>query len=397
MPSMERSFTLTRAAALDHLAAIVPRTGHAYAAHRNTDRGPDLEPTTTALSPYLRRRLILEQEVIAASLAVHGPGTAAKFVDEVFWRSYFKGYLETHPKIWPDYLDLAAHDHNNLATSSGQRRVFEDAVSGRTGIECFDDWAIELVETGWLHNHTRMWFASIWIFTLRLPWALGAEFFLRHLIDGDPASNTLSWRWVAGLHTRGKNYAARADNIHRFTDGRYSPTGLDEDPAALEESHPAPVRPIPAADAAPAGDVALLLHLDDLNPETLPLGRARVTRVGGMLAHAPAAVELVRRADEAAMADALSRAAEHFGCPAGPVTKGWADGLPIVTAWAPVGPSADALPTGCTRVRREWDERVWPKSTRGYFQVKTIIPEILRECSTGLAAIGEEEFVTERR
>ncbi len=83
-----------------------------------------------------------------------------------------------------------------LAASSGLRRAYERAVEGRTGIDGFDDWARQLVETGWLHNHTRMWFASIWIFTLRLPWALGAAFFLRHLLDGDPASNTLSWRWV---------------------------------------------------------------------------------------------------------------------------------------------------------------------------------------------------------
>ena len=397
MASMDRSFTLTRAAALDHLATITPRTGHAYAAHRNTDRGPETEPTTTALSPYLRRRLILEQEVVAAALATHGPGTSAKFVEEVFWRSYFKGYLETHPAIWPDYLALAARDRSDLATRSGQRRVFQDAVAGRTGIECFDDWAIELVETGWLHNHTRMWFASIWIFTLRLPWALGAEFFLRHLIDGDPASNTLSWRWVAGLHTRGKTYAARADNIRRFTDGRYSPTGLNEDPETLEESHPAPARAIPDADPAPSGDVALLLHLDDLNPDSLPLGRARVTRIGGLLAHAPGAVELVRQADEAAMTDALARAAEHFGCAAELVSDGWAAGLPIVTAWAPVGPSADALPADCVRVRRQWDERVWPRANRGYFQVKTAIPGILRDCDVGLAAIKDEKLFADGR
>ena len=388
MADMDRSFTLTRTAALDRLAAIAPRTGHAYAAHRNTDRGAEAEPTTTALSPYLRRRLILEQEVVSAALDAHGPDKAGKFIEEVFWRSYFKGYLETHPAIWPDYLALAALDRSDLAVRSGQRRVFEDAVAGRTGIECFDDWAIELVETGWLHNHTRMWFASIWIFTLRLPWALGAEFFLRHLVDGDPASNTLSWRWVAGLHTRGKVYAARAENIRRFTDGRYSPTELNEDPDALEESHPAPAVPVAPADAAPAGEVALLLHLDDLNPESLPLGGARVTRIGGMLAHAPDAVDLVRRADEAAMADGLARAAAHFGCAADTVTDGWAGDVPIVTAWAPVGPSADALPAGCTRIRRPWDSRVWPKSARGYFQVKTAIPAILRELGVEAEAVS---------
>ena len=71
-----------------------------------------------------------------------------------------------------------------------------------------------------MHNHARLWFASIWIFTLKLPWELGAAFFLEHLHDGDPASNTLSWRWVAGLHTKGKNYVASADNIEKFTDGK---------------------------------------------------------------------------------------------------------------------------------------------------------------------------------
>lgn len=57
-----------------------------------------------------------------------------------------------------------------------------------------------------------LWFASVWIFTLRPPWELGADLFMRQLLDGDPASNTLSWRWVAGMHTRGKHYLARRDN-----------------------------------------------------------------------------------------------------------------------------------------------------------------------------------------
>ena len=194
---------LTRAAGLARLAEVIPRAGTAYAAGRNTDLGPGREPSTTALSPYLRRRLILEEEVVAAALAAHGPEKARKFVEEVFWRSYFKGHLETHPAIWTNYQALLGQERNQLAVQYGLRRVFADAVAGRTGIDGFDDWARELVETGWLHNHTRMWFASIWIFTLRLPWALGADFFLRHLVDGDPASNTLSWRWVAGAaHAR---------------------------------------------------------------------------------------------------------------------------------------------------------------------------------------------------
>ncbi len=84
------------------------------------------------------------------------------------------------------------------------RARWEQATTGRTGLACFDAWARELLDVGYLHNPARMWFASLWIFTLELPWALGADFFLRHLLDGDPASNTLSWRWVGGLQTPGK-------------------------------------------------------------------------------------------------------------------------------------------------------------------------------------------------
>ena len=93
-------------------------------------------------------------------------------------------------------------------------------IEARSGIPAMDAWTSELIETGYLHNHARMWYASIWIHTLKLPWTLGAEFFLRNLLDGDVASNTLSWRWVAGLHTVGKFYLAQKSNICKFTAGR---------------------------------------------------------------------------------------------------------------------------------------------------------------------------------
>ena len=313
---------LTRQAALDRLAEVVPRFGRYYAANRNTDAGPQARATTTVLSPFLRRRLLLEQEVVEAALAAHGPEAAGKFIDEVFWRSYFKGFLETHPSAWTRYTDAVIEARDRLAANAGLRTAYDAAVSGRTGIDGFDDWARELVDTGWLHNHTRMWFASIWIFTLRLPWELGADFFLQNLLDGDPASNTLSWRWVAGLHTRGKAYAARAENIRRYTAGRFSPSGLNEHPVALDEADPPRSAPLPPADAMPSGDVALLLHLDDLHPESLPLGGARVARVAGLLAHAPDATARVRQADEAAMADALARAGRAT-CRASPPGRRW--------------------------------------------------------------------------
>lgn len=376
---MDRDFPMTRAAGLDRLAGFLESAGAHYAAARNTDRGPDRRPTTSALSPYLRRRLLTETEVVSAALAAYGEEGAEKFVSEVFWRTYFKGHLETHPGAWTGTLSAVEDERRRLAGDPGLRRVYEAAVEGRTGIEGFDDWARELVATGWLHNHARMWFASIWIFTLRLPWPLGAAFFLRHLLDGDPASNTLSWRWVAGLHTRGKHYVARAENIRRYTDGRFDPSGIDEEVDSLEEPMPPKEMRLVPADPPPTGEVALLLHLDDLHPESLPLGTAQVSRLAGLVAHAPGASDRVREADEAAMSDGLTRAAAHFGCEARVLGPDWSGGLPIVTAWAPVGPSADALPEACHRVRRAWDEAAWPLATRGFFKLRSAIPRLLPE------------------
>jgi deoxyribodipyrimidine photo-lyase len=182
---------------------------------------------------------------------------------------------------------------------------------------------------------------------------------------------------VAGLQTRGKHYVARAENIRRYTEERFDPTGLDEYPDALDEPMPPREVPLPPADAPPSGEVALLLHLDDLNPESLPLGAATVVRIGGLIAHAAGASDRVKSADAEAMADALARAGAHFGCPAGAVETDWAGDRPVVTAWAPIGPSAAALPEGCRRVRRAWDEAAWPRSTRGYSRLRSVIPALL--------------------
>ena len=107
------------------------------------------------------------------------------------------------PKIWREFLG----DLDSLGYQRNSEK-YEKAVLGLTGIECYDNWVNELKDKNYLHNHTRMWFASIWIYTLHLPWQLGAELFLEHLHDADPASNTLSWRWVAGIHTQNKQYIA---------------------------------------------------------------------------------------------------------------------------------------------------------------------------------------------
>ncbi len=370
--------TPTRDAGIARLHAFLPHAGLAYANGRNTDPGPGRPSAVSGLSPYLRRRLITEAEVVHAAWAAHGEA-AMKFIEEVVWRSYWKGWLEHHPGVWHAYQAELHQALNRLAVEGGLRRVYHDACDGRTGIDGFDAWARELVETGTLHNHARMWFASIWIFTLRLPWTLGAAFFLRHLLDGDPASNTLSWRWVAGLHTRGKHYVARAENIARYTGGRFHPAGqLDEAPEPLTETLTLQRTPLPPPEPMPHGAFDLLLHDEDLHPDSLPLDRLHARRIA-IVSGAGGAEPVVAFAHGAAR-DTAARLEREVTLLGPDEVAGWigAAERPIVTPWAPVGAVQALLEDHrLVRVRREWDTAVWPYATRGFFQVKGRIPGLL--------------------
>jgi len=162
--------------------------------------------------------------VIDKSLKKFSFSKNEKFIQEVLWRVYWKGWLELRPNVWSDYLI----ELNNLRNEFKNNKDYLNAIEGKTDLECFNQWVSELKENNYLHNHTRMWFASIWIFTLELPWQLGAEFFMQHLYDGDPASNTLGWRWVAGVQTQGKHYLASEWNINKFTNNRFKNIKLNE-------------------------------------------------------------------------------------------------------------------------------------------------------------------------
>ena len=188
----------SRAAGRAAMQAFIPAMGHRYENGRNYDYGPGRHKAVSMLSPYIRRRLITEAEVVTAALDAHGPEGAGKFIEEVIWRGYYKGWLERRPQVWDSYVKGLNTDLFSLERDRHLRRDIALAETGQTGLDCFDAWAHELVETGYLHNHARMWFASIWILTLGLPWRLGADFFFRHLLDGDAASNTLGWRGQRG-------------------------------------------------------------------------------------------------------------------------------------------------------------------------------------------------------
>ena len=210
-----------------------------YAADRNFDPGPENRNNTSLLSQYISHRIIDEQETIRAAYQKFPFKKIEKFVQEVFWRTYWKGWLEMRPQVWDDYNQDLNNLQNELNSSN-----YKEALEGNTKIPCFNDWVLELKEFGYLHNHARMWFASIWIFTLGLPWQLGADFFLKHLLDGDPASNTLGWRWVAGLHTKGKHYLASEWNINKFSAKKYEHLNLNEQASAKHEDRSYDIQPI---------------------------------------------------------------------------------------------------------------------------------------------------------
>ncbi|MEM9232956.1 MAG: FAD-binding domain-containing protein [Pseudomonadota bacterium] len=386
----------SRSHALERLENFAPKAGSSYTRLRNFDLGPP-HPHVSALSPYIRHRLIAEQEVAHEALRLHGERGAEKFIAEVFWRTYFKGWLENRPHVWSLYKDEVAGLVDGLSTAS-YAKDYRAAVEGRTGIDCFDAWAEELVTTGYLHNHARMWFASIWIFTLRLPWALGADFFLRHLLDGDAAANTLSWRWVAGLHTRGKNYAARASNIRKFTDGRFNPEGqLAVDPEPLEDDwNGAPATsPDHGPFIPPEEPVLLLLHEDDYGFESLPLDRVELAAVCTVLAperRSPLPVAgLVKDFTTAAAQDTVERAKAAFGCPSViaadcPVVRSMAERVgvrTILVPYAPTGPMQDKLGQAKLEgfriiyLQRSEDRAAWPACTDGFFKLKKTIPKLL--------------------
>ena len=229
-------FITSRSEALDKLDQYIEKNISNYNAKRNFDFGVNDRSNVSCLSPYITHRLITEYETAKLVLKKHPFQKVDKFIQEIFWRVYWKGWLELRPRVWSDFIE-------DLKSIKEDKNYIK-AVNGETEIKCFNDWVNELKEFNYLHNHTRMLFASIWIFTLKLPWQKGAEFFMKHLYDGDAASNTLSWRWVAGIQTKGKNYLAQSWNISKFTNNKYNNVKLNETALPIIDKREYKITPI---------------------------------------------------------------------------------------------------------------------------------------------------------
>ncbi len=390
---------LTRIDALDSWNAFLPRVNE-YAAWRNhVESG---HGNVSRLSAALRHRLLTEDEVIRDTLAYGGFAAAEKWLQEVCWRRYWKGWLDMRPQVWTNWRQRVRELLETLP-----RPVLEKAhavAAGESGVACMDVLARELIETGYLHNHARMWWASFWIHAEGLPWELGADFFFRHLLDADPASNTLSWRWVAGLQTPGKTYLVRLSNLEKYAhagllhdrrgseriaDGAVTPS-LQKDHADISKR---PLSDFPTSLPARTGRTGLWLHAEDLAPEIGPLAEFAPDAVAAFTSERTCHEhyrlgENRIRALRAVIADGIARAAAHYRCPATLTDAddtaanigAWARSQQLmeVVAFAPtVGPVRDIVPRlskqlaesgiRLTFIQRASDAHAFALASAGFF------------------------------
>jgi deoxyribodipyrimidine photo-lyase len=273
-------------------------------------------------------------------------------------------------------------------------QAYIDAVDGRTGIDCFDHWIKDLGRDGYLHNHTRMWFASIWIHTLRLPWQLGADIFLKYLVDGDPASNTLSWRWVAGLHTKGKSYLAYPENIKKFTNGKFYPSKqlATHVKSAIEEDKPLP-KQLNLDSKLRSGKKGFLVHESDLSPNFL--NEYDMILIQGSPLKSIKRSSLVQSFISDALKEYQKECTENQKCDVALINL--EDTKMIKRLMNEKGlsylssnyPALGAVNDQIQKLRNEsiivdyqyqkWDRSFWPHSSKGFFKLKSKIPKILKQ------------------
>jgi deoxyribodipyrimidine photo-lyase len=214
-----------RAAGLERLARIRPAS---YARTRN-----HLDGDVTGLSPYIRHGLLGLTEVRDAALARAARPACEKLLSELAWRDYYRrAFARLGTRIWDDLEPYKT----GRAASAYADDLPGDLASGATGLACMDAFAAELHSTGYLHNHARMWLASYVVHHRRVRWQAGARWFLAHLLDGDPASNNLSWQWIASTFSH-RPYLFNRENLERLTAGRFCATCPVRDRCPFDASY----------------------------------------------------------------------------------------------------------------------------------------------------------------
>lgn len=192
------------------LSGIDPRR---YAATRN-----HLSGTVTRLSPYLRHGVLTLEAVRSHAVSKAGSAKSiVKFISELAWRDYWQRLYQA----WGEAVWLDREEYKTGWTPSDYSLELPDDVRfATTGLACMDAFSHDLQTIGYLHNHVRMWFAAYLVHWRRVQWQVGARWFLTHLLDGDAASNNLSWQWVASTFSH-KPYFFNRENLEKYTDAVY--------------------------------------------------------------------------------------------------------------------------------------------------------------------------------
>lgn len=271
-----------RVAAEAVLARVKPQS---YERTRNFLTGD-----VTRLSPYLRHGVLTLAEVRDDALGrVSDPQHAGKLINEYAWRDYWQRlYEQMADGVWQDREGYKT----GFAANAYREQLPAEIPTGETTLRCIDSFAEELTTTGYLHNHSRMWFAAYVVHWRKTRWQAGARWFLEHLLDGDPASNNLSWQWVASTFAS-KPYIFNRENLERYTAGTYCRScphaqartcPFERDYEGLEQTlfprlqtqgdgHTMPSPPRPFVQPSPtkpspkiSGEPLLWVHMDALNP-----------------------------------------------------------------------------------------------------------------------------------
>jgi deoxyribodipyrimidine photo-lyase len=229
----------TPAAAQARIAAVEPA---AYARSRN-----HLDGAVSGLSPYITHGFVTPAQVLAGVQARHGPLYAQhRFVMELGWREYFRHVWQHRGAAILESL------HDGVPPESAYARELPaDIRQARTGVPAVDASVRALYATGLLHNHARLWLASYAVHLRKVHWRTGADWMVAHLLDGDLASNHLSWQWVAGTGSA-RPYLFNAENVARFAPAPWHSPGtvIDQPYEALD----AIARSSQAVPAAPRGE-----------------------------------------------------------------------------------------------------------------------------------------------
>jgi deoxyribodipyrimidine photo-lyase len=200
-----------RSRALERLGRVDPVE---YEKSRN-----HLDGAVTGLSPFLRHGVLSLAEVRDAVVAkVGGAVRCKKLIQELAWRDYYQRLWHLlADRIW---LDIEPYK-TGFDASDYAEVLPANLLNATTGIDYIDHFVEQLHSTGHLHNHARMWLAAYTVHGLRVKWQAGARWFLSHLLDGDEASNNLSWQWCASTFSH-KPYFFNRDNVLKYSGKRFA-------------------------------------------------------------------------------------------------------------------------------------------------------------------------------